>query len=77
VVDVHDPWVSAEEARHEYGLELVAEPTAGSYDAVVLAVSHRQFIALGADALRAFGKPEGVLFDVKAVLPLDSVDDRL
>jgi len=76
-VHIHDPWVSAEEARHEYGIDLVAAPEAGSYDAVILAVSHREFIALGADGIRAFGKPGAVLFDVKRALPRASVDDCL
>jgi UDP-N-acetyl-D-galactosamine dehydrogenase len=76
-VHVHDPWVSAEEARHEYGIDLVAKPDAGYYDAVILAVSHREFIALGADGIRAFGKPGAVLFDVKRALPRASVDDCL
>ena len=76
-VHIHDPWVSAEEARHEYGIDLVATPEAGSYDAVILAVSHREFIALGAEGIRAFGKPGAVLFDVKRALPRASVDDCL
>ena len=76
-VDVHDPWVSAEQATHEYGLDLVATPAAGHYDAVILAVAHRQFIELGAAALRALGKPGAVLFDVKQVLPRADVDGRL
>ncbi|HEU4664184.1 MAG TPA: nucleotide sugar dehydrogenase [Dokdonella sp.] len=76
-VDVHDPWVSAEEARHEYGLELVPELVPGTYDAVILAVAHRQFLELGAERIRALGKPGCVLFDVKQALPRDLVDDRL
>ena len=76
-VHIHDPWVNADEARHEYGLELVAQPEAGKYDAIILAVSHREFIALGAEGIRAFGKPDAVLFDVKRALPRQSVDDCL
>ena len=76
-VDVYDPWVSADEARHEYGLDLVSELTPGKYDAVILAVAHRQFIELGADRIRALGKPGCVLFDVQQALPRDKVDDRL
>ncbi len=76
-VDVHDPWVDATEARHEYGLDLVAEPVPGRYDAIVLAVAHRQFLELGAERIRALGKPGCVLFDVKQVLPRGAVDDRL
>jgi UDP-N-acetyl-D-galactosamine dehydrogenase len=76
-VHIHDPWVSAKEAKDEYGLDLVAEPEQGKYDAVILAVSHREFIAIGADGIRALGKPGAVVFDVKRVLPRDCVDDCL
>ncbi len=76
-VHVHDPWVDPGEARHEYGLELVAEPQPGSYDAVILAVSHREFLQWGVERIRGFGKPGSVLFDVKQVLPRDAVDGRL
>ena len=77
VVDVYDPWVDATEARHEYGVDVVSEPTPGGYDAIVLAVAHRQFLEMGALGVRALGKPTSVLFDVKDVLPRDAVDDRL
>jgi UDP-N-acetyl-D-galactosamine dehydrogenase len=76
-VEIHDPWVSAEEARHEYGLDLVSELKPGHYDAVILAVAHHQFVELGADGIRALGKPGSVLFDVKQALPREKVDDRL
>jgi UDP-N-acetyl-D-glucosamine/UDP-N-acetyl-D-galactosamine dehydrogenase len=76
-VDVHDPWVDAAQAHAEYGLELVATPQPGCYDAVVLAVAHRQFRELGAAGIRAFGNPGCVLYDVKHVLPAESVDGRL
>jgi UDP-N-acetyl-D-galactosamine dehydrogenase len=76
-VDVFDPWVNAAEAKHEYGLDLVSTPAPGSYDAVIIAVAHREFAALGADGLRAFGKTGAVLYDVKYVLPRDQVDGRL
>ena len=76
-VDVHDPWVDAAEAQHEYGLELVSQPAAGAYDAIIVAVGHEQFRALGAEGIRALGKPACVLYDVKYVLPRDAVDGRL
>ena len=76
-VDVHDPCVDAAEARHEYGLDLIDSPARGAYDAVVLAVAHDAFLRDGADALRAVCKSGGVLFDVKAMLPREAVDDRL
>ena len=76
-VHLHDPWVNAEEARHEYGVEMIDQPVKGKYDAIILAVSHREFIALGAQGIRALGKPTAVLFDVKRALPRVSVDDCL
>jgi UDP-N-acetyl-D-galactosamine dehydrogenase len=75
--DVFDPWVNAAEARHEYGVTPVERPEAGAYDAIVLAVAHRQFRELGAAAIRAFGKPEHVLYDLKYVLPRQQADLRL
>ena len=76
-VDVFDPWVDATEAKHEYGLDLIDAPAAGSYDGIVVAVGHRQFAALGSAGIRAFGKPSSVLYDVKYVLPRNEVDGRL
>jgi UDP-N-acetyl-D-galactosamine dehydrogenase len=55
-VDVFDPWVDGSEAHHEYGLTPVASPARGAYDAIVLAVGHDQFRALGGEGVRAFGK---------------------
>ncbi|MBE2234045.1 MAG: Vi polysaccharide biosynthesis UDP-N-acetylglucosamine C-6 dehydrogenase TviB, partial [Anaerolinea sp.] len=76
-VDVHDPWVDAAEARHEYGIDPLATPPSGAYDAVIVAVGHNQFHQLGAAGIRAFGKPACVLYDVKYVLPRGAVDGRL
>jgi UDP-N-acetyl-D-galactosamine dehydrogenase len=76
-VDVHDPWIDVAEAEHEYALKPVALPEQGAYDAVIIAVAHKQFVALGAEGIRAFGKPESILYDVKYVLPRDAVDGRL
>ncbi|HEY9131706.1 MAG TPA: Vi polysaccharide biosynthesis UDP-N-acetylglucosamine C-6 dehydrogenase TviB [Dyella sp.] len=76
-VDVHDPWVDADEAEREYGFKPVAEPAPGRYDAMVLAVAHRQFAEWGEQGIRAFGRPGAVLYDVKYVLPREAVDGRL
>jgi UDP-N-acetyl-D-galactosamine dehydrogenase len=76
-VDVHDPWASAAEAEHEYGLTPVAQPEQAAYDAVIVAVGHQQFRELGPEGIRALGKPSSVIYDVKYVLPRDAVDGRL
>jgi UDP-N-acetyl-D-galactosamine dehydrogenase len=76
-VDVYDPWADAAEAQHEYGFEPIRQPMEGQYDAVVLAVAHRQFAEMGIEKIRALGKPNSVLYDVKYVFPADQVDGRL
>jgi UDP-N-acetyl-D-galactosamine dehydrogenase len=76
-VDVHDPWVSPAEAHHEYGLEPMATLEAGVYDAIILAVAHDQFKVLGAAGIRDLLKPEGLIYDLKYILPADAADLRL
>jgi len=76
-VDVYDPWVDADEANEVYGFKPLSEPVENSYDAIVLAVSHQEFIDLGMDAIRKFGKPEHVLFDIKYMFPAEQTDGRL
>jgi UDP-N-acetyl-D-galactosamine dehydrogenase len=77
-VNVWDPWVDPGEARREYGLELVAgTPRQGVYDAIVVTVAHRDFAALGAEAVRRFGRPGAVLFDVKGAFGKADSDGRL
>ncbi len=76
-VDVYDPWVDADEARHEYGISPVEQPEPGKYDAVLLAVAHDEFKELGLKKIRSFGKPDCILYDIKYVLPSADVDERL
>ena len=77
-VDVHDPWVDAAEAKHEYNIDVISDPAKGAYDAIVLAVGHSTFRDLGASGVRAFGKPEAhVLYDLKSILGRDESDLRL
>ncbi len=77
-VDVYDPWIDRAEARHEYHIACLPDlPPPGTYDALILAVAHRDFIELGAAAIRALGKAKSILYDVKAALPADQVDGRL
>lgn len=76
-VDVYDPWVNPAEAEHEYGITPVKEPAADKYEAIVLAVAHDQFKAMGVDAIRKLGRSDCVIYDIKYVLPVESVDGRL
>ncbi|GGA66783.1 nucleotide sugar dehydrogenase [Arenimonas soli] len=69
-IDVYDPWVDPEQARHEYDVGLSGVPVAGSYDAVILAVAHKQFIGSEATLdIQSLLKPGGIVFDVKGTVP--------
>lgn len=76
-VDVYDPWVDPEECEREYGIKPIQTLKEGAYDGIVLAVAHEQFKAMGIDKIRAIGKDEHVLYDLKHVYDADSVDIRL
>ncbi len=75
-VDVYDPWVHSEASEEEYGISLVPELKKNKYDAIILAVAHKEFIELG-EKLRDYGKQSHILFDVKNVLPAEAYDARL
>jgi UDP-N-acetyl-D-glucosamine/UDP-N-acetyl-D-galactosamine dehydrogenase len=76
-IDVYDPWIIPEDAQQEYGVTTVGEPTPGKYDAVILAVAHDEFRAMGSQKMRTFGKPAHVLYDLKYMLPKAESDMRL
>ena len=76
-VDIYDPWVDLAEANEEYDASFVSKLPSTKYDAIILAVNHDEFKALGADKIHALGKDNHVLFDVKNVLPKDQADGRL
>lgn len=75
--EVHDPHADPEEALREYGISLVTEPAAGRYDGVMLAVAHDTFRQMGAEAIRAYGTPGALLYDLKYILPPEASDLRL
>ncbi len=76
-VDVYDPWVSAEQAEHEFGLKLTTSLTDNIYDAVIVAVAHEQFAEMGVDTIRSLMRDQGILYDIKYLFPADHVDGRL
>ena len=77
LVDIYDHWADPAEAHHEYGLDLIGTPEKNTYDAIIICVAHNQFKEMGAAGIRALGKQNHVLFDVKHVLPKTDVDARL
>jgi UDP-N-acetyl-D-glucosamine/UDP-N-acetyl-D-galactosamine dehydrogenase len=76
-VDVYDPWVDKVLAFQEYGITLINKPLIGSYDAIVIAVSHKEFLELSPKKILSFGKKKNVLYDIKHVLRVEDVDGRL
>ena len=76
-VDVFDPWVNVAEARQEYDIRCVLTPRTRHYDAVIIAVAHREFKAMGAKAIRQLCRRNHVLYDVKYVFRAEDVDGRL
>jgi len=77
IVDVHDPWAGKDETKHEYDLDLLAEPETGVYDGVILAVAHQEYRNTDSTAFRALGKPTHVLCDLKNLFEADKSDLRL
>jgi UDP-N-acetyl-D-glucosamine/UDP-N-acetyl-D-galactosamine dehydrogenase len=76
-VDVCDPWVAPEDARREYGIDLVKEPEQNVYDAIIVAVAHDEFRKLGSAGIHALGRAPHVLYDLKYLLPYEESDLRL
>jgi len=76
-IDVYDPWVDKDEAVHEYGIKPIDQPVEGKYDAILLAVAHDEFKQLSLAQIKAFGKDNHVLYDIKYLLDANEVDGRL
>lgn len=75
-ITVYDPWANPEAVKHEYGIDIVSEMPAEKYDAVILGVAHNQFKDFDIRTLLA-NPEEGVVYDVKGILPREVVDARL
>jgi UDP-N-acetyl-D-galactosamine dehydrogenase len=76
-VDVYDPHVSAQQALDEYGISMIDQPQDGDYDAVIIAVAHSDFVAMGAKHIRALGNKNALIYDLKYILKQDQSDLRL
>lgn len=73
VVDVYDPWADKDEVKHEYAIDLIDNFEITKYEAIVLAVSHHQFVEIDLSK-----KSENtVVYDLKAIWDKNSVDSRL
>lgn len=75
--DIYDPWIDSEEAQHEYGIKPIQSLKQDNYDAIILAVAHNQFKEMGSKQIRALGKKEHILYDLKYVFDQSESDIRL
>ena len=76
-VDVYDPWLDTGKTQREFGIELIEQPKSGTYDAIIVSVAHTQFNEMGAEGIRALGKTNAILYDLKYLLSKDESDLRL
>lgn len=76
-VDVYDPWVDGEEANSEYGIVPISTPQESHYSAIVVAVAHKEFVEMGVEQIRTFGKSNHILYDIKYLFDPAEVDGRL
>lgn len=76
-VDVYDPWVSIEEAKHEYGIDVLANKPTNTYDGVIFAVAHSQFEKMDNTEIKGLIKGNGVIYDLKYIIDPEIVDIRL
>ncbi|WP_404828190.1 Vi polysaccharide biosynthesis UDP-N-acetylglucosamine C-6 dehydrogenase TviB [Fluctibacter corallii] len=76
-LDIYDPWAESDEVAEEYGLSLIDKPELGKYDAIIAAVAHNEFKALSGEELRALGKADSVIYDLKYIFDKKDVDIRL
>ncbi len=76
-VDVFDPWVDAKEAKQEYKIDIVEKPAIAVYDGIILAVAHREFQEISMIEIRSYLKDNGIIYDLKYVLPAEEVNMRL
>ena len=76
-VDVYDPWVNKNQVAEEYQIEPIDKPIKGKYDAIVIAVAHNQFKSLTENQIRAYGKNNHILYDIKYLLAKNETDGRL
>lgn len=73
-ITVYDPWADKVHVKHEYGIEVTNELPGSEFDAVILAVAHKEFLELDVKSLIS---EKGVIYDVKGILPREIIDARL
>ena len=73
-ITIFDPWAKPEKVKEEYDVEITNTLNDNNFDAVILAVSHKEFLKLD---IKSLVKNGGVVYDVKGFLDRDIIDGRL
>ena len=73
-ITVYDPWANAEHVFQEYGVSVTSEVPNAQFDALILAVAHKEFLDMD---VKSFVKDGGIIYDVKGILSRDIIDGRL
>ena len=76
-VDVYDPWVDYDEVYQEYGVKVIREISPDSYDGIIVAVAHKEFIDMGIDKIMSLGKESHIIYDLKNIFDSTKTDERL
>ncbi|MDB9992482.1 Vi polysaccharide biosynthesis UDP-N-acetylglucosamine C-6 dehydrogenase TviB [Amylibacter sp.] len=76
-IDVYDPLVDKNSAEAEYGIDMIERLKESTYDAIILAVAHEHFKNLGSKYIKKLGRQNSIIYDIKSILSLDDVDERL
>tara|TARA_B110000008_G_C16977900_1_gene566858 strand:- start:4691 stop:5956 length:1266 start_codon:yes stop_codon:yes gene_type:complete len=76
-VNVYDPWVDSCDVANEYGIKIIDQPIRSKYQAIILAVAHKEFYKMGINKIRKYGSEDHIIFDVKYIFPKEETDGRL
>ena len=76
-VEVYDPWISSSTTKILSNIKFINSPEADQYDAIIFAVAHKEFINIPSDKLIKMKKKDGVIFDLKHIIPKDLAELRL
>jgi UDP-N-acetyl-D-galactosamine dehydrogenase len=76
-VNVYDPWVDSSDVANEYGIKIIDQPIRSKYQAIILAVAHKEFYNMGINKIRKYGSEDHIIFDVKYIFPKEETDGRL
>lgn len=76
-IHIYDPWVNPDEVKREYGIQIITTLEENKFDAIVLTVAHDHFKKMDITQIRALGKSNSIIYDLKYLFPAELTDERL